>query len=318
MQIKKKIIIIGSSGLIANNLINYFTKKKKKLNIFSRKKKLNYFSHNISKNNKFYHYSMLKKKKINFFNNSEILINLAYIKNNKKENINLIKNLIKIANGSNIKKFIHLSTAVVSGFKYAGILNEQSKNISNIEYHKTKLLIEDELKKKLSKKINLIILRPTEIISLNNHTIIDKIISRVRKKNLLNFIINYILNYRRLNIVSLPNVIAAIIFFCNKKNHFLNGTFIITDEDCNLKYYKVYNYINSLICEDYKISNIQKGFNIYLLSILYKIFFPKHSNPNIQYSDKKLLKTGFKKKITLKKYLKEIVHAKMKCKNNLF
>jgi nucleoside-diphosphate-sugar epimerase len=257
----------------------------------------------------FFYDNLVAKKNISkYLAGAEFLINFAYIKRNKTDNLRLIRNLIYSVNQSNIKRFIHISTAVVSGFSQNGLLNEESVNSPNTDYQITKLAIENELKKNLYKKINLIIIRPTEVVSVKNKTIIDKIISRSKNFYLLNYFINFFLKNRKINLVCLPNLIEAIVFFCSKKKIFLNRTYIISDSNIDCNYDFFFNFINTFIGK--KNYNFLFSINLKLLILIYKIFFPTHSNPGAYYTSKKIQLLGYKRKITLIEYLIKIIKFK--------
>jgi nucleoside-diphosphate-sugar epimerase len=306
MKINSRVVIVSGSSFIGRDTIKKL-KNIKNLNIISRKR----LKYPICSNSqhKFFNDNLLAKKNISkYLAGAEFLINFAYIKRNKTDNLRLIRNLIYSVNQSNIKRFIHISTAVVSGFRQNGLLNEKSVNSPASDYQITKLRIENELKKNLSKKINLIIIRPTEVVSVKNKTIIDKIITRSKSFYLLNYFINFFLKNRKINLVCLPNLIEAIVFFCSKEKFFLSRTYIVSDSNINCNYGFFFNFINTFIGK--KNYNFLFSINLKLLILIYRIFLPTHSNPGAYYTSNKIQLLGYKRKITLIEYLIKIIKFK--------
>lgn len=136
----KKILILGSSGLLGCNLVSFFLKKKKyKVIRFIRKKNKNF-------NNLAYCNDYLKK------NNFDIIINLSAITNvdeceqekykANKVNFEIVKNISKIIRLNKLDTFIiQLSTdQLYNKFEKN---NENYKKIMN-HYSRTKYLAEKE------------------------------------------------------------------------------------------------------------------------------------------------------------------------------
>jgi nucleoside-diphosphate-sugar epimerase len=306
MKTYNQVAIVSGSSFIAKETIRAL-KFNNKLNIISKTRLKTSIYLNL--NHKLYYDNLIANKNIiNYLGDSKILINFAYVKKNKTKNIILIRNLIRSINQSNIKRFIHVSTAVVSGLNQKSVLNEDAENIPISDYQVTKLKIEEELKKKLSRKIKLIIIRPTEVISIKNYTIIDKIIFRVKNFYICNYLINFFLKNRKINVVCLPNLVHAIIFLINKKNLFLRETYIISDSDIKINYGFFFDFINNFINIKYYRSIF--SINLKLLAIIYKIILPSHSNPVIHYSNKKIQQIGYKKKISLSNFLIKMIKYK--------
>jgi dTDP-4-dehydrorhamnose reductase len=138
---KKKILILGSSGLLGLHLINYLKKYHKnfQINIFKRSNIYNF------NNNKFCA-RFLKKNSFDYIINLSAITDIDFCKNNKKltksvnyEIVNLIcKNILKY----NLKcHLIHISTDQI----YKKYINnfEEKFNIINY-YSRTKILAEKE------------------------------------------------------------------------------------------------------------------------------------------------------------------------------
>lgn len=210
---KKKILILGSSGLLGLHLINYLKKyhKKFQINIFKRSNKYNF------NNNKFCT-SFLKEKKFDYIVNLSAITNIDFCKTNKKLSksvnygiVNLIcRNILKF----NLKcHLIHISTDQI----YKKYINnfEEKFNIINY-YSRTKILAEKECL-----KVNSTIIRTNFFgKSLNNKRLSfsDWIYYNLKKNNKLYVATDILFSPVRIK------TLCKIIYLCilRKKNGIFN------------------------------------------------------------------------------------------------
>jgi len=299
---KKIISITGSSSFLGRE-VQSLLEKKFALNLFTRslKEKKN----NKNQTGKLFMGNLQNKNLvIRFLKKSNFVINIAFDSYDLKKNIKIINNLIYASNKSKtIKKFIHISTAVVVGKSYKDEVNEFSKSVPLNNYQKIKLKLEKKLINQLSNNIELIILRPTEIANYKNPKSTIFYFDKRCKDNILNFFFRWIFSSRILNFVSIENVARSIVFFITTKMKYgkKNIFFISEDKKTNnfayffsyLKGKKIYSFF----------------FNNYLIKNLIKfIFFNilKKPNPYQIYSNNRLKKLGFKFNNNSIKHLKKL------------
>jgi dTDP-4-dehydrorhamnose reductase len=148
---KKKILILGSSGLLGSHLLKFLKRFKKKyqLSYFKRNKKHNF--NNIKFTSIFF-----EKNKFDFIINLSAITNVDKCYKDKKlakqVNFEIVKNICKVIIENKLKThFIQISTDQIY-FNYKKNL-EKNFEICNY-YAKTKILAENEVK-----KINFTILR---------------------------------------------------------------------------------------------------------------------------------------------------------------
>jgi nucleoside-diphosphate-sugar epimerase len=159
MKKKKKILIIGHSGLVGNSLFSILKRNESFFIKGISSKEINLLKKN----------SIKKLKKLNFF---DVIIFCSAIKSdfgnnfkNLEQNIILINNLINGIDVDKIEKFIYLSSNAVYGVHTGHKkVKENSRLISDTPYSLSKYYSEKilELKFKDHKK-KLVILRPTTI-----------------------------------------------------------------------------------------------------------------------------------------------------------
>lgn len=241
-----------------------------------------------------------------FLEPNSTLLHLAYINNDAAANIKATLNLIVAAKLAGIKRVVHCSSAVVVGFKARGVITEDTIPSPEGEYQKTKYQIEGMLRTGLQPNVELEILRPTEIIGPGGQGL-RKTIQRLRQgKSFKNFIFHSILKYRRCNYVSVHNVVAALILLVSAPIKQIGQVYNISDDDdADNNYLSVENIINSSFKYEHTYFP-DFGLPPPALSFLFKLF-PTHSPVNRVYSYSKISSLGYKKVITLKSALLEML-----------
>mgnify|MGYP001318141268 CR=1 FL=1 len=180
-----KILIIGASGLIGNNLLKFF--KKKGLEVFGT-----YFKNKIKEKNSL-KFNILKDD-FSSLKNVETFSHVIIVSGGKKklddieDNYNLekkigyekLKNIIKACKKNNIKVIFFSSDAVFDGKK--GNYTELSKRNPLNKYGQIKCLTEDFIKKNLT---NYLIIRISKVLSSNkkDHNILNDIKNSLKSKN---------------------------------------------------------------------------------------------------------------------------------------
>jgi len=240
------------------------------------------------------------------------LIHLVYLNEGITSNIKATLNLIEAVKYSGVKRVVHCSTAVVVGFQARGTISETTPPAPIGEYQRAKLEIEKILQAGLPPKIELAILRPTEIIGPGGQGL-SKMIKRIQYgKPCKKFIYNAILRSRRFNYVSVHNVVAALILLASTPVEQLGEVYYISDDDdADNNYAAVEKIINSSLGHQSKYF-----FNIRLprsfLSFIFNLL-PAHSPPNRIYTHSKIDALGYKKVISLRLAISEILSLE---KNN--
>lgn len=303
----KKISITGSSSLLGKNIIKLLNKNL--LTVSRRKVKKVFHNNNLKKNIQVFYGNLEKKNFVaTLLKNSECVINIAFDANDYKKNIKIIKNLIKVSNSSKtVKRFIHVSTAVVIGKNYNEEIREDDDCDPINEYQRIKLILENELMSNLSKNVELIIIRPTEIADSENPKSTIFFFKKRCNDSLKSFFFRLFFSDRILNFVSIENVTNAIIFFVKRKKIFpkKKNIFFISEDKKKNNFAFYYNYFSNR-----KLSLFL--FNSNLKKILIKFLFIiilKKPNPFHIYSNKKIKKLGFKFKNKVKNHLKKIKHV---------
>jgi len=237
------------------------------------------------------------------------VINLAYSYNSTSEqNIAAVANLINICKEHQIKRLIHCSTAAVFGRVNNDVINENTLCNPRSEYGVTKLLIEDMFFKESKGNYEFVNLRPTAVFGADGQALIKLIMSLRKGNKILNYLRSCLFSTRKLNLVSVNNVTAAIVFVIQADADTINGeTFIISEDNepsNNFKY--VEDYLHEKFVGDvYRLPRIK--IPLIILSWLLRLLGRDSSNPYQVYDSQKIVDAGFKHVATLDSELSNFV-----------
>lgn len=300
---KKKILVLGSTGYIASSFIKNYKKKYKILaSIRSKKKSENkIFNHtnkiveNILSNN-------FAKYKENFIDTAiySLALNAKESEKNyqlsKKLNYSVIKVFCKTIKKYNIKKLIKLSTIKVYGNKPNFLIDEKTSTNPKDNYSKHILDADKYLEKFCKKnKIRYFILRVSN--GYGRPDIKSKEAERVLVNNFVISAINK--NYIKIktqfninkNFIRIEEIINCIEYLISKKN-IKSGIYLLSSKK-NISILEMAILIKKIF-----LKNFNKK-----LKIFYNFKNESILNKNFKINSSKIEKIGFK---TKEKYSKEI------------
>jgi nucleoside-diphosphate-sugar epimerase len=237
------------------------------------------------------------------------LVHLGYIKDDvKNNNLDATANLIAACKEAKIKRLIHISTAAVTGRTKETLINEETPCNPVTHYGITKLKIEEAIKKLAGGDIDVVILRPTSVFGHGGGSLVKLYNDLRNKRTFKNYLKACLFNCRRMNLIYVQNVVAALIFIYWENILFAGDTFIISEDDYPSNNFEfVESVITKLLdLNGYVIPVIPIPLKI--LSLLLKILGRNNINPMANYSSQKLLDLGFKRTIvfedTVSQYIK--------------
>ena len=224
MSHKKKVIVLGAGGLIGSILF----KKINELTYLqvagiSHKKNINY---NIFQCN----YKNFNKKIKKIIKDADVIINCIGENSNKElmhyKNRLIFEKLLRIVNDTNKKKiFIHISTCAVYGPIEIKKIDENTQPKPANLYSISKLDGENLIKQNLNKKINLIIIRSSQVIGFGlNNTPLKKLNYAI-KKNFFFYMQNQTAIFSYIFIEDLIRIIIKLI----KKKNIVNNVFNVSN-----------------------------------------------------------------------------------------
>lgn len=224
------------------------------------------------------------------------VVNLAYLRGQSREdNLTAINNLLEACVKAKISRFIQCSTAAVFGRVSGDIVTENTKCNPVNEYEIVKMQIEEAVLERTSSVCDAVILRPTAIFGPGGKNLL-KLADDLRSRDaLINYLKACLYNTRKMNLVSVHNVVAAINLFIYTGEKIDREIFIVSDDEFESNNYScVERYIkDSFGLNDYPVPVVPIPH--FVLKGLLRLAGKSNFNPCRLYSCQKLLNFGFKK-----------------------
>lgn len=289
----KVIAITGGTGFVGINLINSLIRQNEdyQIRVLSRRTEHKLFNNPSIKviSGDLFDLSSLDE----FLMPGCTVINLAYSSvlledGNKK----MAENLAKKCQELEVSQLIHCSTVSVYGFHFRSILDEETQCRPSSAYGMEKLQVEDIFRNVSINHFNFINLRASEIYGYSGKAL-QKLINDLSKNSrIVNGIKKCFLSRRKMNLVSIHYVVAAIIFLVKKPLTSGYENYVLAqDQESNN-----YSYIESKIVE---FLGLKKSYEFKLKVPLWisstLIFLAGRGlfNLNRQFSSKKINLVGF-------------------------
>jgi len=226
------------------------------------------------------------------------VVHLAYLQGGgESENLAATANLLKACKDANIKRLIHCSTAAVVGRVSDNIVTEDTPCNPVSEYGITKLKIEKAIVNVASLGFDVGILRPTSVFGPEGGSLTKLIRNLTARKTLRNYLKSCLFNKRRMNLVHVGNVVAAVIFMIERQENFGGGIFIVSEDDNSKNNFADVEHflMDQLRLTGYPVPTV--SIPLYLLSILLQLLGRNNVNPLCNYDPHKLLDLGFTRPI---------------------
>jgi nucleoside-diphosphate-sugar epimerase len=298
------ICLIGGTGFLGGHLLKMLEQQDRfKVKILSRKPDIQ-LSH--FKNVCLVLGDMLDESSLmSFLEPGSIVVNAAYMtarphEDNLKGTLNLSDSCDKVG----VARLIHVSTAVVVGRASENVITEVSHCKPVTRYEKTKLDIENALLSSLSKKCQITIVRPTEVFGEGGKGLLKLAKALTSGSPLINDLKKSLFYRRRLNLVCVDNVVAAIGFLISTEKDVDRQCFIVSDDEAEENNY--YDVV-TLLAESLGADRAPRAFfecPPLILSAVLWMAGRSNTNPYRSYSCEKLLRLGFRKPVSFQEGLK--------------
>ncbi len=235
------------------------------------------------------------------------VIHLAYLRQGGSANVEAARNLARAAVRTGVKRLVHCSSAVVVGFSARGVITEATPATPRGEYQQTKHLIEEILRRELTPRVELAILRPTEIIGAGGEGLRQMINRLVEGPRYANTIRRVLLRSRRFNYVSVDNVVAALMLLAWSPAIRSGEIYHISDDDDpDNNYGAVEEIVNVALDEGRGRSAPRIALPPLLLSMLFRLL-PDAAPPDRIYSSTKIRSLGYEKVTSLRSTILEVI-----------
>jgi len=160
------------------------------------------------------------------------VVHLAYLRRESTaDNILAVRHLVDTCLRGGAKRLILCSTADVVGATREVVVDENVRGRPIDEYQRTKIAIEDVVRQAGADGLEFAILRPTAVVGpggANLRRLAGQILER---RPVRDFALRSLQGKRRMNLVALDNVVAAIEFLIDSDRHVVGETFLVSDDD---------------------------------------------------------------------------------------
>jgi len=224
------------------------------------------------------------------------VINLAYLwSSSRRANLLAANNLALACREARVRRLIHCSTAVVVGRISGVTVTEETECRPFSEYEITKLAIEEHLLRQSKDYYETVILRPTVVFGPGGKNLIKVVQDIIQNNWITSYFRTSLFKKRMMNLVSVRNVVAAMLFLLKDERNLNREIFIISDDDDE---YNNYAYLRHLIMKRWGIAESPIPiipFPRTVEGLIFRLFKKSSLNQSRVYSSGKLALLGYKK-----------------------
>jgi nucleoside-diphosphate-sugar epimerase len=226
------------------------------------------------------------------------VIHLAYLwEAGEAQNLTAIRNLTAACKVAGVKRLIHLSTAMVTGRTRNDRIAETEACRPRSEYATTKLKIEQIVINARDGGFDTAILRPTAVFGPGGENLKKLAQDLMAGKRVRNYLKSCLFGNRRMNLVHLSNVVAAIVFLSAKIENLGGEVFIVSDADVAANNFRDTERIlmRELHIPDYRFPLLRVPQFVLMLFLV--CLGKDNINPRSDYFSDKLAKLGFRRPV---------------------
>lgn len=242
-----------------------------------------------------------------------VVVNLAYLGGAPPEqNIAAVENLLEVCGAAGIRRLIHCSTAVVAGRVKEDVITERTVLNPLNEYERTKSRLEQIVFDRSKGRFESVILRPTAVFGEGGKNLI-KMADDIRQgSRIVNYLKSCLYQRRRMNLVFIDTVVAALAFLVKAPVNLDGEVFIVSDDEIPSNNYRDIEtyFMRAMGYKDYSVSPVPLP--LMLPHLLLRIMGRTNVNPVCVYDCGKILSAGLKKPLSFEEGLSRFAEWYMK------
>ena len=296
------VVIIGASGFIGRHLVN---KCHQALRILAHKSTVTARDQAIVIQGDLFDVPSLQK----LITPGSTVVNLVYLSQSSLEdNLRAIANLVQICKAQRAKRIVHCSTAVICGRAMEDIITEETVDQPFDNYEKVKCAIENALLEQTKDQaLELAILRPTCVFGPHGKNLVMLFNDLSCGANCKNYLKSCLYNNRTMNLVSVNNVVSALVFLIEHKMPLRWERFIISDDESleNNFWFVEKTILEILKRPDYLYPRTRCPESI--LSLIVRAAKKSNINPRRRFMTSKLEKFGWKREFFFQSELRQFL-----------
>ncbi len=227
------------------------------------------------------------------------VVNLVYLWGaGEVANLTVTRHLIDACDAARVGRLIHCSTAAVVGRVPDAWVNENVRCRPVTEYGVSKLKVEQAFQEGAQGSFDLAILRPTSVFGPEGNPLKKLARDLAGGKRMRNYLKSCLFGRRRMNLVHVENVVAAIEFLARRDENLGGEIFIVSDDDSEANNFSDVEAVlmAAFGLKGYRIPTLSLPLG-WLASILW-LMGRNNVNPHCNYDPGKLLALGFVRPVT--------------------
>lgn len=233
------------------------------------------------------------------------VVNLVYLWDaGEAGNLAVTHNLLEACKTARVGRLIHCSTAAVVGRVPDNLITENTVCRPVTEYGITKLKIEEAVINAARSNFDAAILRPTSVFGPGGDPLKKLSSDLVSGSRLRNYLKSCLFGKRRMNLVHVANVVAAILFLMDRTESLKGEVFIVSDDDSTGNNFAD---VESRLMQQFHIPyyHFRLPMPLGLLGFMLARLGRNNINPRCNYAPDKLLALGFKRPVSFEAGLAE-------------
>lgn len=306
-SVMKTIAITGASGYIGRHLVAELMRAGGwRIKVLSRTGQLDFDVANSASKLEVVKGDLQDKASLQgFFEAGCTVVNLVYLwKAGEAGNLAVTHNLLEACKAARIGRLIHCSTAAVVGRVPDNLITERTVCNPVTEYGITKLKIEEAVVSAARGHFDAAILRPTSVFGPEGDPLKKLAADLVSGSRFKNYLKSCLFDKRRMNLVHVSNVVAAISFLINRAENLQGEVFIVSDDDSPINNF---SDVEIRLMQQFDIPSyrFRLPMPLGLLGFLLARLGRNNVNPRCDYAPDKLLGLGFKRPVSFEAGLAE-------------
>lgn len=247
---------------------------------------------------------------VSFLNGAQFLINLAQPSDSLADErfAEGMCNLARAAQESGIQRLLHISTAMVVGVPEGKRVDEASLCRPVTAYERQKFDAERILRSELTAGVDLGILRPTAVFGLGGKNL-NKLIGIIATTNVFyRSLLRFLHGRRHMHLVSVRDVVAAIIFLIFYQRPLSGNIFLISaDDELKNNYQTVDSIAGAAMGRP--MPTTSPSLPVFVLRVLLRLTGRSQTNPKLTYDSSKLQSWGFRRTTDFENELRQFTQA---------
>lgn len=303
----KTIAITGGSGFIGRHLIAELMREGGwRIKVLSRTGQLDIDTTDTGSKLEVFKGDLLDMASLQgFFEAHCAVVNLVYLWGaGEAGNLAAMHNLLEACQAAHVGRVIHCSTAAVVGRVPDNLITENTACRPKTEYGRTKLKTEDAVISAARDNFDAVILRPTSVFGPGGNSLKKLATDLMSGHRLRNYLKSCLFGWRRINLVHVANVVAAILFLVNRNENLKGEVFIVSEDDSPKNNF---TDVESRLMQEFNLPyyRVRMPMPSRILALLLALLGHNNINPRCNYAPDKLLGLGLKRPVSFEAGLAE-------------